>query len=237
MPGSLEQNMWQKYIEKNGDVMAQHIQSSGGIGIHGWARLLLVAFAFFANPVSADLDISAPSDRGAYTLSWSAPAKGYSTLKQLVSPGHYQVIKTGTETSISFEKAPGVYHYRLDEYGCFSNCSVVKISYEKVLVPPRIPDNLRIREADVADNYILRWNASPGANLYVLQERRNNGPWANVHTSSNDKILLPVKGSGNISYRVRACGPFIGCSGYSSVASIGVGNPADAEAPLEIASK
>ena len=217
--------MWQIQIETN-----------IAIRIHGWARLLIGAFAFLANPVSADLDISAPSDSGAYTLSWSAPAKVYSTLKHLVSPGRYQVIKTGIDTSVSFEKAPGVYHYRLDEYGCFSDCSVVKISYEKVLVPPRIPDNLRIREADVADNYVLRWDASSGANLYVLQESRNNGPWTDVYTSSNDQILLPVKGSGNIRYRVRACGPFIGCSRYSSAASIGVGNPADAETPLEIAS-
>jgi hypothetical protein len=229
--------MWQVQNNKSLNfAIKQTGCSCGYTGIYGFARLLAAVLGLFAYPVSAGLDISVPSDTGAYTLSWSAPEKGYSTLKQLVGPGQYRVIDTGADASISFEKAPGIYQYRLDEYGCTFGCSVVRISYEKVLVPPRVPGDLQVRPADVADTYILRWKASSGANWYVLQASQNDGPWSNVYTSSSNQIVLPVKGAGIFRYRVQACGPFIGCSRHSSAASIGIGNLEDTQTPLEVAS-
>ena len=89
------------------------------------------------------------------------------------------------------------------------------VSTTTVVGIPAIPTGLTSPASDTNGAYTVSWNSSNGATSYNLQRKLNSGGWSTIQTGGSTSRAESGLGTGDYSYRVRACSS-AGCSSYSA---------------------
>ncbi len=157
-------------------------------------------------PATPTLSAPASDIDGVYTVSWTS-VKGSARyqVEEKVNSGAWTVIQNTSATSIARSgKGSGTYSYQAkacNTSGC-SAFSAQKVT--AVALPPTTPGGLSSPANDIDGTYTVSWSAVTAANLYELQEQKNNGAWVMVHSGTTTSKVLTGRGNGTYRYRVRA---------------------------------
>jgi YD repeat-containing protein len=201
---------------------------SGGVGSGNRIQFELVQeglhwFRDYGHPAIStnsfgDLTVPASSTTGAYTVSWTAvPGASSYRLDEQVNGSAWTTVQTASSLSWPTSgRTPGTYAYRMAP--CASSCGPVGVSGSiAVSLPPPAPAAISVPGTSTG-NIAIGWSTATYATSYTLEQSFNGGAFAALYTGPNNSYSYTAPGSGNYSYRVKACNA-VGCSGYGPTGS------------------
>ena len=147
---------------------------------------------------------------GGYRVSWpsSAGARSY-VLQERTDGGQWSTVTGVTGRAKSFTgRAVAVYDYQVQACATSTDCGAWSPA-ATVRVPPAAPANLRSTTPDGNGDYVVSWDASTGADRYVLEESADaGGTWSALAKQSSDadrSRAVDKAAAGTFHYRVKAC--------------------------------
>ena len=147
------------------------------------------------------------------------------TLEEKKDSGSWQQVHNGSNTQKSFsDKEKGTYCYRVKATNTCGDSSWSSEQCVTVTGKPDTPTLYSINNDDRDGNYAVSWSSVSNATSCTLQEKKDDGSWADVYSGPNTQKSFTNKPAGTYSYRVKACNE-CGCSSWNSEQSTIVEEP------------
>ncbi len=189
-------------------------------------------------PQPPTLTAPATSATGSYPLSWTASSGAtFYRLEERSINGSWGQIYGGSGTTFSVSNRPsGTFEYQVR--ACLSSgqttCGGPSIERTVVVTLVQIPPVPTLSAPPSSTgSYTVSWDPTNGATIYRLDERFNNGTWAEVQATSATTRPFSSKPDGSYDYRVRACAStnVAECSTHSNMVNVVV-NAGDIPPPV-----
>lgn len=190
---------------------------------------LAMTLSFFAHAITFNVP-SSDSD-GSFVISWGNPGAFMELYERLGTSGSWTVIAGGSgASSITLTRPQGTYQYYMKHCHYTSaspTCANTPVKTLVITFPvPSVPGSLSFQNintgGDIDGNYRLNWGSASGATFYEWRENKDNGAWSGTTNSGAARYVdRSGRTNGIWYYQVRACNS-VGCSNFSSVASIRV---------------
>jgi len=202
-----------------------------GISLSGGDNTLLSGSGSFVVPPStlapaapASVSAAAAGDLSSISVSWSATGNTTSyTVEQSVNGGAWTALYTGAGLSASVS-GPADASYQFRASACNANgCSAPTVSGAVVIahVPPA-PAVIAVPPT-ATGAVSVSWDPAAYATSYELEHAPDAASWAQVYAGAATTTTVG-EGTGNWTYRVRACNAN-GCSGYATSGAVAVTVP------------
>ncbi len=173
-------------------------------------------------PPAPTLTVPATDPDGAYTASWTAPARATSyKLEEKPAGGSFSNVYAGENRSHGIAgKAPGIHMYRVRACAESDNCGDWSAT-ETTNVPPGAP-TLTVPATDADGDYTANWTSVAGATGYELEEKPPGGSFGNIYDENGTSHDITGNAPGIYMYRARACAGEGNCGVWSATETTNV---------------